>query len=42
MGGGHTDTWACVCQTRLRISSLLQEAKTQAALVLESLEARQE
>ncbi|XP_032721077.1 formimidoyltransferase-cyclodeaminase [Lontra canadensis] len=29
-------------QTRQRISSLLQEAKTQAALVLESLEARQE
>lgn len=37
-----TDAWAYVCQTRQRISSLLQEAKTQATLVLERLEARQE
>lgn len=38
----QTDAWAYVCQTRQRISSLLQEAKTQATLVLERLEARQE
>lgn len=33
---------ASVRQVRQRISSLLQEAKAQAALVLDSLEARQE
>jgi hypothetical protein len=32
----------CACQIRQRVSSLLQEAKTQAALVLDSLETRQE
>lgn len=32
----------CVCQVHHRISSLLQEAKTQAALVLDCLETRQE
>lgn len=31
-----------VCQARQRISSLLQEAKTQVALVLDRLEERQE
>lgn len=36
------DDGPCVCQAHQRISSLLQEAKTQAALVLERLEARQE
>lgn len=36
------DISLCVCQMRHRISSLLQEAKTQAALVLDSLEARKE
>lgn len=35
-------TWPLVCQIRQRISSLLQEAKTQAALVLDRLEERQE
>lgn len=33
---------APVCQIRQRISSLLQEAKAQAALVLDRLEERQE
>lgn len=34
-------TLSCVSQTHQRISSLLQEAKIQAAQVLDSLEARQ-
>lgn len=34
--------WPHVCQTRQRITSLLQEAKTQVALVLDRLEERHE
>lgn len=39
---GQGDAGAFVRQTRQHISSLLQEAQTQAALVLDRLEARQQ
>lgn len=39
--GRRGDVGPCVRQVRQRISSLLQEAKTQAALVLDRLEGRQ-
>lgn len=42
MGGHWTAILHRVCQARQRVSSLLQEARTQAAQVLDQLEARQE